>query len=215
MKFFVDTADIDEIKEAFDLGIISGVTTNPVLMERAGTMEMEKRVKKIRSICDCELFAQVLGKTKEEILPQARIISSWCDNITVKIPLNIGGIQAISQLNRENIRTLTSIVYDVGQALAAAVAGATYIAPFVHRSKEVGWDGKRLVQNISEIYQIQNVKTQIVAASIATPLDVIEMAECGAQIVTASLSVWKALIKNKMTDETLDSFLVNWKNETL
>lgn len=215
MRLFVDTANLEDIKAAFDLGIITGVTTNPVLVLREGTHDIEGQIKKIRAICDGEILTQVLGRSFEEMIRQAKEIWSWDDNITVKIPLNIDGIKAVSRLSKDGMRTCTTITYNSAQAMAAAMAGATYVALFVNRSNEMGSDGLCMVQTVTEMYKANNIKTQIIAASINSPMDVVKMALAGVDVITAPYHTWAKIIENKATDETLDSFLENWTGKEI
>jgi transaldolase len=215
MRFFVDTANIAEIKSAFDLGIVSGVTTNPVIIQREGTYDIKGQIAKIRAVCDGEIFTQVLGETSGEMIEQARSIWSWDKNITVKIPLNVEGIKAVSRLSKEGIRTCATIVYTAAQAMAAALAGAAYAALFVNRSNAEGRDGFEFVETVTELYRKNGIKTQTIAASVSTPMDVVRVALCGVHVVTAPYRTWVDMIKNRSTDNTLESFLVGWNGRTI
>lgn len=210
MKFFVDTANLEDIKAAFDLGIISGVTTNPVILSKENTRDIKGQILKIRQICDGEILTQVLARSADEMVAQARTIASWDDNITVKIPLNIEGIQAVSRLSKEKIRTCTTITFTPAQAVAAAMAGATYVALFVNRSHDIGYDGFEMVETVADLYRKQGFETKMLAASINTPLDVVRVTRLGVEGVTAPLRTWEDMIKSQITASTLDSFLVGW-----
>ncbi len=210
MKFFVDTANLDQIRAAFDLGFVSGVTTNPVLICREGTKELEKHIRSIREVCDGEIFSQVITKTTDEMVRQAQLIASWDNNITVKLPATIEGIRAMSQVSKQGIRTCATLVFNTTQAMAAALAGAAYVAPFVNRSNAIGLNGLNMVQDIAAIYHIQNIDTQIVGASIDSPQDFTEMALAGAQVVTGPLRVLQNLVNNRASEATLEEFLTNW-----
>lgn len=211
MRLFIDTANLEQIRSAFELGFVSGVTTNPVLVYKEGTKELEKRIKSIREItCDGEIFTQVITTTYDEMIRQAKLINSWDNNITVKLPGTIEGIKAIAKLSREGIRTCATLIYSTTQALAAAVAGAAYVAPFVNRSKAVGIDGTEMLAEIAEIFRIQNLSTQVVGASTNTPFDVKTMAMLGAHVVTAPYSVLEGLVVNPAANDTLVEFLDGW-----
>jgi transaldolase len=210
MRFFVDSANIDEIKAAFDLGIVSGVTTNPVLIRRENTFEIRKRVEEIRAVCDGEIFTQVLGRSCDEMVAQGKRIWAWDKNITVKIPLNAAGIKAVSILTREGVRTCATIVYTPAQALAAAVAGASYVALFVNRSHEMGYDGFALVRQVVALCRAGNFKTQVLAASVGSPMDVVRVAAEGADVATAPGGTWLGMTKSGAADATLESFLKDW-----
>ena len=215
MRFFVDTANIEDIKAAFDLGIVTGVTTNPIIIQREGTYDIKGQIAKIREVCDGEILTQAIGSTSDEMINQARKIWSWDKNISVKIPLNIEGIKAVSRLSREGIRTCTTITFTPAQALAAGMAGATYVAIFVNRSNSDGRDGFELVRTIVDLYKANNIKTQTLAASIDTPMDVVRVALAGVDVITAPYHTWTDMIKNKMTDVTLQSFLAEWENREI
>jgi len=210
MRFFVDTANMEDIQAAFHLGLISGVTTNPVLIHREHTYDIKGQIQKIRQICSGEIFTQVLGRSSDEMIAQAKAIWSWDNNITVKIPMNTEGVKAVASLSDMGIRTCATITYTAAQALAAAVSGASYVALFVNRSNAVGNDGFQLVQDVAQLYKANAFPTKIVAASIDTPMDVVRVAQAGVDIVTAGYSTWVNLLTNKATDETLDSFLADW-----
>jgi transaldolase len=210
MRYFVDTANLDNIKAAFDLGIVSGVTTNPVIINNEHTHDIKGQLSKIRGICNGEIFTQVLGSTTSEMISQAKTIWSWDNNITVKIPLNVEGIKAVSALSKEGIRTCTTITFTPAQALAAALAGASYVALFVNRSHDIGYDGFQMVKTVVEIYRANNIKTQVLAASVSTPMDVVRAAQAGVDVVTAPYHTWEDMIKNQVTASTLESFLAGW-----
>jgi transaldolase len=215
MRAFVDTANLKDIKAAFDLGIITGVTTNPVLILRENTQDIKNHIMKIRTMCDGEILTQVVGSTSEEMIRQAKEISSWDDNITVKLPLNIEGIKAISVLRIDGVRTCATIAFNAAQAMAAAMAGATYVALFYNRSNAIGSDGIHMVKTVTEMYRVNNIKTQVIAASITSPIDVVTTALAGVDVITAPLSTWTSIIESRITDDTLESFLVNWTGKEI
>lgn len=211
MRFFVDTANIDDIKRAFDLGIITGVTTNPVLIRREGTQDIRTRIEKIRAcIGDGEILTQVVARDTDEILRQAKLISTWDPNITIKVPLTLGGIPAIAELSKMNIRTCATVVFDAAQTLAAAAAGATYVAAFLNRTNALGIDGFKMMEDIIDAFKKQETKTQVVAASVENAHDILRSVKLGADVVTAPYSVYEALIRNTASYATVEEFLTGW-----
>lgn len=211
MKFYVDTANVDEIKKACRLGIISGVTSNPVLIRKSGTQDVERRIKDIRDcIGEGEILTQVIAREEEEIVRQAEIIHRWDANITVKVPLTLDGIPAISRLSKMGISTCATVVYDASQALAAAAAGAKYVAMFLNRTNARGLSGFTAMQDIIDSFKIQGLKTQIIAASIDSAYDVLLSTKMGVDIVTAPYVVYEKLIRNDASYETVEEFLEGW-----
>jgi len=201
MRFFVDTAIVADIKRAFDLGIVTGVTTNPVLVRKSGTQDLETRIKEIRKcIDDGEILTQVIARETDEIVRQAELISQWDPNITIKVPLTLGG----------NIRTCATVVFDAGQALSAAAAGATYIAAFLNRTNAIGFDGFLMMQDIIDTFKKHGLKTQVIAASVDSAFDVLRSAKLGADVITAPYAVYEALIKNTASYATVEEFLQGW-----
>ncbi len=211
MRFFVDTAIVADIKRAFDLGIVTGVTTNPVLVRKSGTQDLETRIKEIRKcIDDGEILTQVIARETDEIVRQAELISQWDPNITIKVPLTLGGIPAIARLSKQNIRTCATVVFDAGQALSAAAAGATYIAAFLNRTNAIGFDGFLMMQDIIDTFKKHGLKTQVIAASVDSAFDVLRSAKLGADVITAPYAVYEALIKNTASYATVEEFLQGW-----
>ena len=211
MKFFVDTAVLEEIRKACDLGIISGVTTNPVLVRRSGTQDLERRIKEIREVIgEGEILTQVIARDEDEIVRQAEIIHSWDSNITVKVPLTLGGIPAIARLTKMNIPTCATVVFDAAQAFAAAAAGTKYVAYFLNRTNVLGISGFSMMQDVVDSFKKQNLSTQVIAASIDSAFDVLKSIKMGVDVVTAPYEVYRALIRNEASYATVEEFLEGW-----
>jgi transaldolase len=211
MRLFLDTANLDEIREASSWGVISGITTNPVLIRKEGTTDVKKRIRDILSILDVEVLTEVLADSTREMIRQARELSSLSPRITIKVPATMEGISAISAISKEGIRTCMTIVFTVSQALLAALAGATYVAPFVGRSREICQDGHELVSDIVAAFQKQEIGTQVIAASIVTPKDVVDAVKAGAKVVTAPLATIKKMVAHPNSEATLIEFMQGWK----
>lgn len=210
MKFFIDTADLDEIKEANDLGVLDGVTTNPSLCAKVGVKDFEGHIAKICEIVDGDVSAEVVATTYDEIMDEARDIAKIADNVVVKVPLIKDGIKAIKTLTEEGIKTNCTLCFSATQALIAAKAGATYISPFLGRLDDISTDGMQLIRDIVQIYDNYGFETEILAASIRHPMHLLECAKEGADVATMPLSVIKSLLKHPLTDNGLERFLSDW-----
>jgi transaldolase len=210
MKFFIDTANLDQIKEAMDLGILDGVTTNPSLMAKEG-ISGEKNIishyKKICKIVEGDVSAEVIATDFKGMIAEGEKLSDLADNIVVKIPMIKDGIKAISYFSEKGINTNCTLVFSAGQAILAAKAGATYLSPFVGRVDDISWDGMKLIEEIVSIYSIQGYSTEILAASIRTPLHIVQAAKAGADVVTCPLSSILGLLNHPLTDIGLAKFL--------
>lgn len=211
MKFFIDTADLNEIKEAKDLGVLDGVTTNPSLIAKAGVTDFEKHIKTICKLVEGDVSAEVLATTYDEIVEEGRNIASIADNVVVKVPLIKDGIKAIKTLSAEGIKTNCTLCFSAPQALIAAKAGATYISPFIGRLDDISTDGMQLIADIRLIYDNYGVNTEILAASIRHPMHFLESARIGADVATMPLKVIEQLLKHPLTDIGLDKFLADSK----
>lgn len=214
MLFFIDTANIDQIKEAHDLGILDGVTTNPSLMAKEGVIGEQNildHYKKIAAIVEGDVSAEVIATDYDGMIREGKILAGLADNIVVKIPMTKDGIKAISYFSKEGIATNCTLVFSAGQAILAAKAGATYVSPFVGRIDDMAWEGMDLISEISEIYDIQNFETQILAASIRSPLHIVQAAKAGAHVVTCPLSSITGLLYHPLTDIGLEKFLADYK----
>ena len=213
MKFFIDTADIDEIREAASLGILDGVTTNPSLVYKAGK-DFRKLLDEILEIVDGPVSAEVIATDYEGILKEAREYASIHKNIVVKVPLIKEGLKAVKTLSDENINTNVTLCFSPMQALLAAKAGATYISPFIGRLDDISTNGMELIEQIVQIYRNYNYETQVLVASVRHPLHVVEAALIGADVCTIPFAVINKLFNHPLTDNGLDKFLSDWKKLT-
>jgi transaldolase len=210
MKFFIDSANINEIKEARTLGVIAGVTTNPTLVAKEGR-DFSEVIKEIASIISGPISAEVIALDAEDMIKEARIISSWAPNIVIKIPMTVDGLKAVNVLTEEGIKTNVTLVFSAVQALLAARAGATYVSPFVGRLDDIGHVGMDLLQQIVDLYGNYDITTEIITASVRSPLHVLEAALAGADIATIPYKVILQMIKHPLTDLGIERFLADWK----
>ncbi len=213
MKFFIDTADIDEIREAASLGILDGVTTNPSLVYKAGK-DFRKLLDEILEIVDGPVSAEVIATDYDGILKEAREYASIHKNIVVKVPLIKEGLKAVKTLSDENINTNVTLCFSPMQALLAAKAGATYISPFIGRLDDISTNGMELIEQIVQIYRNYGYDTQVLVASVRHPLHVVEAALIGADVCTIPFAVINKLFNHPLTDSGLDKFLSDWKKLT-
>jgi len=212
MKFFIDTANLDQIKEANDLGILDGVTTNPSLMAKEGITGEEAVMNHYKAICeivDGDVSAEVISTDYEGMIKEGEILAALHENIVVKIPMIKDGIRAIKYFSDRGIRTNCTLVFSPGQAILAAKAGATYLSPFIGRLDDINYDGIELIKQIAEIYAVQGYETQILAASVRNPLHIVKSAQFGADVVTCPLSAILGLLKHPLTDSGLAQFLAD------
>ena len=209
MKFFIDTANIDEIKEANDMGMVDGVTTNPSLIAKEGR-DFEEIIKEICEIVDGPISAEVVSTDTEGMLEEARKLAKIHNNIVVKIPMLVDGLKATRKLSEEGIKTNVTLVFSPLQALMAAKAGATYVSPFIGRLDDISQEGLLLVEQIVEIYSNYAYDTEIIVASIRNPLHVLESALMGADIATIPFNVLSKLAAHPLTDKGLKAFLDDW-----
>jgi transaldolase len=210
MKFFIDTANIDEIKKANELGMVDGVTTNPSLVAKEGR-EFKGLIKEICDIVDGPVSAEVLSVDSQGMIREARELAKLADNIVVKIPLIEEGLKAVRILSREAIKVNVTLCFSAVQALMAAKAGATYISPFVGRLDDISHTGMELVEQIITIYDNYDFETEVIVASIRNPIHVLEAGLMGADIATIPFNVIRQLIKHPLTDIGLERFLADWK----
>ncbi|MBL7792974.1 MAG: fructose-6-phosphate aldolase [Saprospiraceae bacterium] len=214
MKFFIDTANLDHIREAKDLGILDGVTTNPSLMAKEGISGEGNIVKHYKTICDLvhgDVSAEVIATDFSGIVEEGERLAAIAPNIVVKVPMIKEGIKAISYFTEKGIRTNCTLVFSAAQAILAAKAGATYLSPFVGRVDDINWDGMALIRQIAEIYAIQGYETEILAASIRSSKHIVEAAQSGADVVTCPLSAIMGMFKHPLTDIGLEQFLADHK----
>lgn len=210
MKFFIDTADLDEIKEANDMGVLDGVTTNPSLCAKIGVKDFEGHIAKICEIVTGDVSAEVISTDYDAMVEEGRRIASIAPNVVVKIPLIKDGIKAIKTFSDEGIKTNCTLCFSSTQALIAAKAGATYISPFLGRLDDISTDGLQLIEDIVTIYDNYMLETEVLAASIRHPMHVVECAKLGADVATMPLKVIEALLKHPLTDSGLERFLKDW-----
>ncbi|MGC4234793.1 MAG: fructose-6-phosphate aldolase [Niabella sp.] len=214
MKFFIDTANLNQIKEANDMGILDGVTTNPSLMAKEGIKGHDAIMKHYVDICnivDGDISAEVISTDFDGIVAEGKKLAALHKNIVVKVPMIKEGIKAIKWFTDNGIRTNCTLVFSAGQAILAAKAGATYVSPFIGRIDDSGWDGVQLIEQIVHIYNIQGFKTQVLAASIRNANHIIRCAEAGADVCTCPLEPILALLKHPLTDIGLAKFLEDAK----
>jgi transaldolase len=210
MKFFIDTANLDQIREAHEMGILDGVTTNPSLMAKEGIKGTDAVMKHYRDICeivDGPVSAEVLGTTFDGIVEEGKKLAQIHENIVVKVPMIKDGIKAIKWFTDNGIKTNCTLVFSAGQAILAAKAGASYVSPFIGRIDDSNWDGVQLIEQIVGIYNAQGYMTEVLAASIRSPLHIVKCAEAGADVCTCPLSSITGLLKHPLTDLGLAQFL--------
>ncbi|MFP5081652.1 fructose-6-phosphate aldolase [Pedobacter sp. JCM 36344] len=214
MKFFIDTANLDQIKEAQDLGILDGVTTNPSLMAKEGISGEDKVIAHYKAICDIvddNVSAEVIAVTYDEIIKEGEALAALDAKIVVKVPMIKDGIKAIKYFSSKGIKTNCTLIFSAGQALLAAKAGATYVSPFLGRLDDIGSEGLTLVEDIRTIFDNYGYPTQILAASIRGPLHIIACAKLGADVMTGPLTAILGLLKHPLTDSGLATFLADHK----
>ncbi len=210
MQFFIDTANVDEIRQANDMGLVDGVTTNPSLIAQTGR-PFKQVIKEICEIIDGPISAEAVSLTYDEMLVEARDLAKINKNIVVKIPLVADGLKCVRTCAAEGIKTNVTLCFSATQALLAAKAGATYISPFVGRLDDISIQGMDLIGEILEIYSAYDFDTQVLVASIRSPLHVLESARMGAHVATIPLKVMLQLIKHPLTDRGIESFMKDWE----
>jgi transaldolase len=214
MKFFIDTANLDQIREANDLGILDGVTTNPSLMAKEGIRGEDNITKHYKTISDLvkgDVSAEVVSTDFDGIVAEGKKLAKINPNIIVKVPMIKEGVKAMKWFTDNGIATNCTLVFSAGQAILAAKAGAKYVSPFIGRIDDSGWDGIELIAQIANIYSIQGYDTEILAASIRSPLHIVRCAEAGANVITSPLESILGLLKHPLTDIGLAKFLADAK----
>lgn len=212
MKFFIDTANLDQIREAQEFGVLDGVTTNPSLMAKEGISGKEAVLNHYKAICDIvegDVSAEVISTDYEGMIEEGEALAALHPNIVVKVPMIKDGIRAISYFTSKGIRTNCTLVFSPGQALLAAKAGATYVSPFIGRLDDISSDGLQLIENIREIYDNYEFSTEILAASVRHTMHIIDCARIGADVMTGPLSAILGLLKHPLTDSGLEKFLAD------
>lgn len=210
MKFFIDTADVEEIRKAHAMGVLDGVTTNPSLLAKVGR-GLEETIREICSIVDGPVSAECVSLDGPEMIKEGRGLAKIHDNVVVKIPMGVEGMKAVKALTAEGIRTNVTLCFSANQALLAAKAGATYISPFVGRLDDISQDGMELIAHIIEIYQNYDFTTQVLVASIRNPVHVLQAARMGADVATIPYSVITQLANHPLTDAGIKKFLADWE----
>ena len=213
MRIFLDTANIDQIRQAVKLGIVSGVTTNPTLLSKEATSDYEKVTKNICSVISGPVSVEVLAEDAESMIEEARVKASWAPNVNIKIPVTAEGLQATSALSQDKIKVNMTLCFSVNQALLGALAGAAYVSIFVGRLDDVGHDGMALVKEIVDVFnKYDDLTTEVLAASIRHPLHCVAAAKAGAHIATVPYKVLLQMTKHPLTDIGIERFLADWKS---
>ncbi|AFS77259.1 putative transaldolase Tal [Gottschalkia acidurici 9a] len=210
MKLFIDTANIEEIKEINDWGVINGVTTNPSLIVKEGRDFVEV-IKEITSIVDGPISAEVISLKSEEMVQEALELSKIHKNVVIKVPMTDEGLKAVKVLSSKSIKTNVTLVFSANQALLAAKAGASYVSPFVGRMDDIGNEGINIIEDIITIFDIHGLETEVISASIRHPMHVLDSAKAGAHISTIPYKVFKDMLKHPMTDIGIEKFLKDWE----
>lgn len=210
MKFFIDTANFDEIKEAYSWGILSGVTTNPSLVAKEEGVSFHGRLKEIAELVDGSVSGEVISLDAEGMIKEGEELAAIHPNITVKLPMTPEGLKACKYFSEKGIKTNVTLIFSANQALLAARAGATYVSPFLGRLDDIGHNGVQLIATIAEIFAIHNIKTEIIAASIRHPQHITDAALAGAHISTTPFNVLKQLFNHPLTNKGIEGFLADW-----
>mgnify|MGYP004525822367 FL=1 len=211
MKIFIDTANVEEIKAANDLGVVCGVTTNPSLIAKEGRV-FEEVVREITSIVDGPISAEVISLESEKMVSEAKELAKIHKNIVIKIPMTAEGLKAVKQLSALGIKTNVTLIFSPAQALLAARAGASYVSPFIGRLNDISANGNSLIEAIADIFAIHDIQTEIIAASIRSPEDAVDAARAGAHIATIPYKVICQMISHPLTDAGIERFLKDWES---
>ncbi|WP_455823262.1 fructose-6-phosphate aldolase [Clostridium butyricum] len=211
MRFFLDTANVDYIREANEMGVICGVTTNPSLVAKEGR-DFNEVIKEITEIVDGPISGEVVSEDAEGMIKEGREIAAIHKNMIVKIPMTAEGLKATKVLSKEGIKTNVTLIFSATQALLAANAGATYVSPFLGRVDDISMVGMDLVRDIAEIFEIHGIETEIIAASVRNPIHVIDAAKAGADIATIPYELVMQMLKHPLTDQGLDKFKADWES---
>ncbi|EGS33959.1 MULTISPECIES: fructose-6-phosphate aldolase [unclassified Veillonella] len=210
MKFFIDTANFDDIKAAYEMGFIAGVTTNPSLIVKE-KRDLHEVIQQIADLVEGPVSAEVIATTAPEMVKEAHELIKLGDNVVIKVPMTAEGLKAVAVLSKEGIKTNVTLIFSANQALLAARAGATYVSPFVGRVDDISMDGIQLIEDIAEIFMIHNISTEIIAASVRTPMHMTQCAKAGAHIATVPFNVLQQSLKHPLTDAGLARFLADWE----
>ncbi|GAK07011.1 MULTISPECIES: fructose-6-phosphate aldolase [Geomicrobium] len=213
MKFFIDTANLEDIKKAHDLGILDGVTTNPSLVAKEG-IDFKERLKEITSLVSGSVSAEVIALEADAMIEEGKELAAVAPNVTVKVPMTVEGLKAVKVFKELGIETNVTLIFSSVQALLAARAGATYVSPFLGRVDDIGGNGLDLVEEIADIFATHDIDTQIIAASVRHPVHVTESAKRGADIATIPYKVIEQLAAHPLTDQGIEKFLADWEKVT-
>ena len=211
MKFFIDTANLDEIREAHEMGLIDGVTTNPSLVAKEGNVDFKEHIAKICELVKGDVSAEVTSLDTEGMLREGRELAKIAPNVVIKCPLTLDGLKATRTFRDEGTKVNVTLCFSAAQALLAAKAGASYISPFIGRLDDIGQDGMQLIRDIVQIYDNYGFATEVLAASIRHPMHIVDAALAGADVSTIPFKVIQQLVKHPLTDKGLESFLSDWK----
>jgi len=212
MKFFIDTANLEEIREANDLGLLAGVTTNPSLVAKEKGVSFHDRIREITELVPGSVSAEVISLDAEGMIAEGKELAAIAPNVTVKLPMTPDGLKACHAFSKLGIKTNVTLIFNANQALLAARAGATYVSPFLGRLDDIGQNGLDLISTISEIFAVHGLETEIIAASIRNPIHVTEAALRGAHIATIPYKVLMGLTQHPLTDKGIEGFLKDWEN---
>ncbi|NCB95141.1 MAG: fructose-6-phosphate aldolase [Negativicutes bacterium] len=210
MKFFIDTAEFEEIKAAYKLGFVDGVTTNPSLIVKS-KRNLQEVIKEIAALVEGPVSAEVIATEAPDMVKEAHELVKLGDNVVIKVPMTPEGLKAVAILSKEGIKTNVTLIFSANQALLAARAGATYVSPFVGRIDDISMDGITLIEDIAEIFMVHNIETEIIAASVRTPIHITQCAKAGAHIATVPYKVLLQAMKHPLTNAGLARFLEDWK----
>lgn len=213
MKIFIDTANVEEIRKAAELGVIDGVTTNPSLVAKEGR-DVKEVINEICSIVDGPISGEVISTDSEGMVREGRELSKINKNIIVKIPMSLEGLKAVSKLHKDGIKTNVTLIFSAQQALLAAKAGASYVSPFVGRLDDIGNGGIEVVADIAKIFKIYGIKTEIIAASIRNPMQVLDVAKAGSDIATIPYKIIVQMAKHPLTDSGMEKFLADYEKSS-
>lgn len=213
MKFFLDTAIVDEIRQVHEWGLLSGVTTNPSLIAKSGR-DFEEVLKEILEIVDGSVSAEVISRDVQGMIEEGERLASISDQVTIKVPMTIEGLKAVNHFAKKGIDTNVTLIFSANQALMAARAGATYVSPFIGRLDDISQDGMQLIRQVAEIFRIHDISSQIIAASIRHPVHVTQAAMNGAHIATLPYKVLEQMVRHPLTDQGIEKFEADWKKVT-
>lgn len=214
MKFFIDTANLEEIREVHELGLLAGVTTNPSLVAKEQGVSFHDRIREIAALVPGSVSAEVIALDAEGMIREGEELAAIAPNITIKVPMTPDGLKACNHFSKKGITTNVTLIFNANQALLAARAGATYVSPFLGRLDDIGQNGLDLISQVSDIFAVHGLETQIIAASIRNPIHVTEAALRGADIATIPYKVLIGLFHHPLTDKGIEGFLKDWNNRT-